>query len=275
MRIWLQKHTVEGRLPLLDAIYRRHAAAVLDPATEVRVEGLPAATYGASLPAGIASYDAAEAMFSWYFAAQSFAAERAGYDAYAIGATTDPGLADARSISAIPVLGLGETAFLACAELGLAFGVVGAVAELEERLRANIDGYGLRRRLAGFAYLEDGPALVRQALEGDPAPFLSSFEEAAREVAGLGARVIIPGEGLPNEVLFGAGIEEAGGAPILDTSGLLLKAAQHQAELRRSGLWRPPGAGAQRPLPESERDRLFALYAPPAITRPGPAADTA
>ena len=94
-------------------------------------------------------------------------------------------------------------------------------------------------------------------------------------MARLGARVIIPGEGLPNEVLFGAGIEEAGGAPILDTSGLLLKAAQHQAELRRSGLWRPPAAGAHRPLPEPERDRLFALFAPPAITRPGPAVDTA
>lgn len=35
MRIWLQKHVIEDRLPELDRWYRAHIADVVDPGTEV------------------------------------------------------------------------------------------------------------------------------------------------------------------------------------------------------------------------------------------------
>lgn len=269
MRIWLQKHTVEGRVPLLDATYRRHVAAMLDESAEVRVEGLPPATYQALLPAELVRFGAAEAMFSWFFAAQALVAERAGYDAYVIGASTDPGLFEARAVASIPVLGYGETAFFECARRGLPFGIVGCIPELAELLAANVDRYGLTRWLSGFSYLEDGPSLIRQALQGEPDDFLARFAEGGRRLIEQGARVIIPGEGLPNEVLFGAGVSRVDQTPILDGDGLLLRAAAHQVEIEARGIIPFPGETFQhRRLPDGERDRLFDLFSPASMAPP-------
>lgn len=269
MKIWLQKHTVEGRLPLLDETYRRHVAKVLGEGAEVHVAGLPRETYEALLPAGHVRYGSAEAMFSWYFGAQALVAERAGYDAYVIGASTDPGIEAARAIAQIPVLGFGETAFFACAQRGLRFGIVGCVSELQVMLRANLRRYGLMDWLVGFGYLHDGPSLVRQALQGEPAAFLAEFRRQAQDMIRLGAQVLIPGEGLPNEVLFANAVAEIDGTPILDGNGLLLTTAEHQLRVAALGVFGLPTSGFQHArLPEAERERLFDLFAPRSITGP-------
>jgi len=268
VKIWLQKHTVEGRLPLLDDTYRRHVAAALGDSTEVRIEGLPPATYETLLPASLVRYPSVEAMVSWHFAAQAFVAEQAGYDAYVIGASTDPGLFEAREIASIPVLGLGQTAFFYCARHGLPFAIVGCVAELSGLLTANIDRYGLGRWLVGSAYLEDGPALIQKALQGEQGDFVRSFEERARSMIDRGARVIIPGEGLPNEALFAAGVSAVDGTPILDANGLLLRSAVHDVELVSHGVAPVLGESVgHQQLPPDERQRLFDLFAPRAIPR--------
>jgi allantoin racemase len=270
VKIWFQKHTIEGRLPFLDGAYRRHVGSVLDSSGEVHFASLPEGTYEHSLPADYVRYGSVEAMFSWFFAAQAVTAENSGYDAYVIGTSQDPGLREARALATIPVLGYGETAFFACAQRSLPFAVIGCIPELEEPIAANIERYGLRRWLVGFSYLEDGPSLIQQALEGDQEEFLRRFANRTRDLIKLGARVIIPGEGLPNEVLFAAGISEIDGIPVLDANGLLLKSAEHQVQLADLGVLRLPTEGYEhRRLPQSERRRLFDVFAPPTIPREG------
>ena len=264
VRIWFQKHTVEGRLPLLDDGYRRHVAAVAAEGTEVRFESLPPATYESPLPEGFVRYGSAEAMFSWFFAAQAHTAERAGYDAYVIGTSQDPGLPEARALASIPVLGYGETAFFTCASLGMRFGVVGFIPELAEPISENIHRYGLERWFAGFEYLEDAAGIVEEALSGNPDTFLDLFAARCTAMARRGAHIVVPGEGLPNEILFSRGVRQAGGLPILDADGLLIRAAEHAVALRRRGIVPPATAGYRfRTLPDEQQGRLFELFAPP------------
>lgn len=234
MRIWLQKHTVEGRLPLLDQWYREHIAQLTAADTTVDVHSLPAGAYPADIPASVVRFGSVETFFAGYFAQQALNAERAGYDAFVIATSQDPGLREARSLVEIPVLGYGETSFHFAAMSGQRFAIVGCVKELAEPLEENIRRHGLIHKFCGFEYLDDGPAVIQKALGGDGDELFKGFEDAAERAVARGAQLIIPGEGLPNEALWHAGITEIGGAHIVDSDGLLLKAAELMVFLRNS-----------------------------------------
>lgn len=265
MRLWFQKHSVSGRLPLLDDSYRRHVRAVAGAGTRVHFASLPPRTYESALPAQLVRFGSAEAMFSWHFARQAVVAERKGYDAYLIGTSQDPGLQEARALTDVPVLAYGETAFFTCASMGLPFGVVGFIPELAEPIAENVDRYGLGKWCRGFEYLDGGRELVEAGLSGRPAAFLRGFEQSCEAMVRRGARIIVPGEGLPNEILFTAGVHTVAGVPVLDADGLLIKAAEHVVALRRLAVVPTPREGYRfRALPSAEFDRLFDLFAGPA-----------
>lgn len=268
MRICFQKHTVEGRLPGLDDAYRRHFAEVVRPDTQVEIRTLPAETYSADVPEGLVRYGAVEALFASYFAFSAADAAGGGADAFVIGASQDPGLAEARAVANIPVLGYGETAFHLAAMTGRSFGLVGFIPELEEPIRDNLARYGLLARLRAFAYLDAGTESVIDALRGEPKRFLDSFAKAADQITAAGAEVIIPGEGLPNEILWGAGVRNHAGAAVLDVDGALVKAAELLVDLRQLGCLPESGNGyrSRRPPPETMQ-RLLALFQPAHVGR--------
>lgn len=243
MRIWFQKHTVEGRLPLLDQWYAEHLARVARPGTVVDIHTLPSAAYPKQIPEGVVRYGAVEIFFSQYFARQAYEAERQGYDAYVIGTSQDPGLAEARSLAGIPVLGYGETSFHVAGMTGHNFAIVGFIPELAEPLAENIAKAGLTHRFRGFSYIEDGARIVPAALQGEIEPFLRLFETAAKRAIADGAQLIVPGEGLPNEILVEAGVTEIDGVPILDPDGLVVKMAETLVDLHKLGIFSRSTAG--------------------------------
>jgi allantoin racemase len=268
MRIWFQKHTVAGRSPWLDESYQRHARELLDPGTVVDFHTLPPAVYDTRLPADHVRFGQLEVFFSWYFAERAVEAERAGYDAYVIGTSQDPGLAAARSLVSIPVVGYGQVAFEFLRSQGLRFGVMGFVPALEEVLRENLTGYGCADLCVGFRYLPEGRQLVEDGLPaGGLATLLDRMREQAGRLRALGAQVVVPGEGIPNELLCGTGVRELAGLPFLDANALALATAQMHARTRALGVWHRavPGYHTDR-APAAEVDRLRAIFAP-AITR--------
>ena len=160
MKIWFQKHTIIGRNPWLDEAYEQHAAAVLPPGVQVDFHSLPPEVYEGTLPADYVRFGQLEVLFSWYFADQAVEAERAGYSAFIIGTSQDPGLDMARSLVSIPVVGYGETVFDLLSTQGLRFGVVGFIPALEEILTENLIRNGWHRHCVGFDYIPEGRALV-------------------------------------------------------------------------------------------------------------------
>lgn len=263
VRLWFQKHTIEGRLPLLDDAYRRHFSDVARPGTTVEVHTLPADAYESPIPQGFVRYGAVEALFSAHFAASAWHAEQQGFDAFLVGASQDPGLLEARALTDIPVLGYGETAFHVAAMTGRSIGVVGFIPELEEPIRENLARFGFAHRVRGFAYVDAGTEATVEALRGNPEQFLAAFATAADRVVARGAEVIVPGEGLPNEILWAAGVRSHAGAAILDADGVLIKAAELLVDLHRLGSLGMSGNGyrSRRPPHEALR-RLVGMFRP-------------
>ena len=78
-----------------------------------------------------------------------------------------------------------------------------------------------------------------------------------------GAEVIIPADGLTNEILFAAGIREVDGATVIDANGLLVKMAELFVDLRRMGVIAKPGRGYHNRRPGEEHlSHLLRLFAP-------------
>jgi allantoin racemase len=69
------------------------------------------------------------------------------------------------------------------------------------------------------------------AMFADPAPFVASFTEQARAAITERADVIIPAEGVLNELLFAAGLREVDGVSVMDCVGVTLLYAELLAKL--------------------------------------------
>lgn len=250
MRIWLQKHVVEDRLPQLDEWYRAHIDAVVDPGTEVVIHTLPRRTYETDVPYQYVTYGAVAVYFNHYFARSAVRAERAGFDAWVIAAGQDPGLPAARTLASIPTLGYGSTAFHHCAREEIRFAIVGFAAGLREPILDNVHRYRTERLLAGYAVIPSGKDAVVDAITGSPQRFLDEFHAAADQLAADGAQVIIPAEGLPAEILWHYGIRTLAGLPVLDPLGMLLKAAENEVRLRNLRCTARPATGFHFARPE-------------------------
>ena len=268
MRIWFQKHTIIGRNPWLDNAYERHFATILPPGTSVTLASLPPEAYEASIPADYVQYGQVEVFFSWYFAYQAVVAERAGYDAYVIGTSQDPGLRMARSLVSIPVIGYGESTFALLHGQGIKFGIVGFIPALEEVLAENLLSYGSAASCVGFEYVHSGRQLVEAALQGgDVADLVAAMSLAADRLRARGAQVIVPGEGLPNEALWAAGVRCLGDLPFIDADGVAVITADALSRAKELGIW---SAGTTsyhtRRASPNEIDRLCEIFAPAVVS---------
>ncbi|MFM9033667.1 MAG: aspartate/glutamate racemase family protein [Mycobacterium sp.] len=243
MRIWLQKHVVEGRMPALDEWYRAHIAAVVDPGTEVAIHTLPRRAYDVDVPYEYVSFGVLAVHFNHYFAQTAVRAERDGFDAWVIAAGQDPGLSAARTLATIPTLGYGSVTFHHCAREEMRFGLVGFADGLREPIAATVARNRAEHLLTGYRLIAGGKDSVVAAIAGDPEVFITDFTAAAARAADEGAQVIVPAEGLPAEILWHYGIRTLSDLPVLDPLGLLLKAAENEVRLRALGCTGRPTTG--------------------------------
>jgi allantoin racemase len=252
VRIWLQKHTVAGRVPALDACYDRLVGIAADLGAELDIHTLPAEVYDADVPAGFVRHGAIEEHFSWWFARQAVEAERQGYDVFLLTVSQDPGLRLARHLTGIPCIGYGETSLRLAQQLTDRIGVVGFIPELQVPIEENFRRYGLGDAQVTFSYLGIDGAAIARAFEGDDAEFRAAFTAAAERCLSAGCEVIIPGEGLPNELLVRAGISRIDGAAVIDSDAAAVHMAVTVGRLAASGAVVRPTRGYwnDRPVPD-------------------------
>jgi len=235
LRIWHQSFSDLDLVPIYRNTLARHAAAVMPPGDEVVLHGLRPGTYGAAFaPIHAIRHRYLEFLNETQICEAARAAERAGYDAFAIACFYDPGLRSARSLVDIPCVGLSETCMLVACSLGQRFGLV----SLEESQRTQHEelarAYGLRERLAAVVPMH--PPIDEYMLEADEAgsrPFLQSFEQACRRLVDAGAEIVIPGDGFLNEMVWRHGLKTVAGVPLMDALGTLFHHAAFMAGLHR------------------------------------------
>jgi allantoin racemase len=235
MRIWHQSFSDLDLVPLYRATLCRHAAQVLPPGDSVTLHGVRPGTYGQDFaPIHAIRHRYLEFVNEAQVCEAAMAAERTGYDAFALGCFYDPALRAARSLVDIPCVGLSETCMLVACSLGHRFGLVslegGQRAQHEELARA----YGLKERLAGVVPMH--PPIDEYMLEigeEEARPLLDAFGEACRCLVEMGAEVVIPGDGFLNEFVWRHGMRTAhGGAVVMDALGTLFRYAGFMADAR-------------------------------------------
>ncbi|SDE40343.1 aspartate/glutamate racemase family protein [Belnapia rosea] len=236
MRIWHQSFSDLDRAPVYRATLARHAAAMLPPRDAVVLHGLRPGTYGPDVaPIHAIRHRYLEYLNEAQVIEAALAAERADYDAFALGCFFDPALRAVRSLVDIPCLGLSETCMLVACSLGQRFGLVALEASQRARHEELARSYGLRERLAGVVAMH--PPIDKYSLECDEdaaRPFLAAFHAACGRLVEMGAEVVIPGDGFLNEFVWCQGLTASHGAVVMDALGTLFRYAQFMAGARAS-----------------------------------------
>lgn len=261
MRIWHQSFTVLSDLPAYADALARHARKVLRPDTELILHGQLAGTYPANYPDDDIAYGYLYAMHGNQWIAAARAAERDGFDAYAMCTLPNPMLREARAVVDIPVVGLGETSAHLATMYGQRFGILLFIDRMIPLYREQMRGYGLSDRCAA---IRASGLSFRDVLAGfsRPEPVIERFQQAARAmIRDDGADVIIPGE-VPLSLLLAInGVARVDEVPVLDTFATTLKMTELMVDIRRATGIRHSRHGFFNSVPSPERvDQVASFY---------------
>ena len=240
-RIWHQSMAELDSLPVYREALAAHLPRLLPPEarTEVVLHGLPSGTY----PAEAAPIDVLIHPYAYHLTMSRVLenvvqAEREGFDAVALGSYSEPLLREARSIVSIPVASMAEATLLVGCSMARSMAIVTVSAEVARMTERLVVGHGLEKRVGGVYVLN--PPLNEHAIArafDEPGPLLASFAETARRGIAEGADLVIPAEGVFNEVLFAQGVQRLDEVPVMDCLGVTFLYAELLVKLReRTGL---------------------------------------
>jgi Asp/Glu/hydantoin racemase len=223
MRIWYQSMTC-----LDDS--GRYAQTILDTAlrlfrgsAEISVEGIERSTYFGHVPGEVFKYPLLKSLVQRRSVDAALAAERQGYDAFIIGSFSEPFLKETRGAVNIPVASLAESALTTAWSLTERFALITLSPAYARRLRDLTHRHGLQSRLGG-TYALDSSYMERHATAalGDPTELLDKFEQTAHKAIADGADLIIPAEGILNQIVAESGLNEVEGAVVIDSVAVCL-----------------------------------------------------
>jgi allantoin racemase len=248
MKLWYQSMTRQAAWPGYNRALRDVLEGAADAGTTFEVHGI-------TERGGIGDqYRYLEFVETQEVLANVERATREGFDGFLIGNICDPGLREAREITDMPVLGLGETSFHLACMMGANFALVTGSPKHVPKIVENVRRYGLQERMHsarsmqmvrlvdlddGFTKPEVGAALAQRFLDGVA---LASAE---------GAEIAIPAVGVLMVLLARAGVNDSGpnGIPVLNGVKALVKMGETAVRLRAlmGGNWTSRRAMYQQP----------------------------
>jgi Asp/Glu/hydantoin racemase len=231
--------------PLDDyGVYRscleRHVNVVAAPGTTVTVHGATADSYIGLTPTQLLRYPYARHLIQAQAVEHCLHAAADGYDAIALATFSDPYLTECRSVVDIPVTSMPESSLLVGCSCAARMALVTLGPSNVRRVRDLVRRLGFTERVSTVMPLD--PPVTEADLVGflandDFAEFVSRFLVVARRAVESGADLVIPAEGVFNEVLFQAGCQRVDDAPVMDVLGVLIGYTELMVQLRsRTGL---------------------------------------
>jgi Asp/Glu/hydantoin racemase len=238
-----------GRFGRYQQALEKHVAAVAGEGVEVVLHGLRPGTYGSIPPAEVLRYPYAFHALLSQVIEHVQQAEREGYDAVAIASYTEPFVREARSVVDIPVASMAESTLLTGCSVARKSALITVSEDIVVMAERIIAASALERRVATVLALDPAVNEPQLLVAFDtPAPVLDSFHATARRAIAAHADVIIPAEGVLNELLVAQGVRDIDGVPVMDSVGVVLLHAEMLAKLhRRTGLH--PGRRWDHPKP--------------------------
>jgi Asp/Glu/hydantoin racemase len=157
------------------------------------------------------------------------------HDAFVIANSLDPALVELREMLDVPVLSFMEVACFTACQMGETFGLVLVNDRFTPHYTDIVRSYGLTSRLTGTEPVRfDNIRRLNDAFTDDKvgAELMEQLMEACRRLIARGAEVIIPA-GPQSALLALRGIFQIDGVPILNSYGLLVKAAEVAVAMHR------------------------------------------
>ncbi len=191
-----------------------------------------------------------------------YEAEKNGFDAVILGHFQDSGLAEAKSIVDIPVLGLGESSMLHACLLARRIGLITINPRFITYHREQISTYGLEKRIIDVAALEFEPGEFT-ALFDDPDRIdstMASLKEQAQLLIRNGAELIIPAGGIPMLACAAAGGLYIGEVPVMNGLSVVMKQAEMAIQLRQLGEYPTSRAGCFLKPPQEYIEAALSLH---------------
>lgn len=235
IRIWHQSGAPFASLGAYSEMLERHVREVVAPTTEVDFHGLDPSNFGGRAPAEVFKYAYARHLILGKIVEHCVQAEREGYDAVAIASYSDPFVREARSVVDIPIVSMAESSMLLSCSAAKRFALITLTPENVWRLQEMVERHGMERRVSGIYPLE--PRLSEKDLVGafaDPRAVVAIFEKAVALAVADGAELVIPAEGVLNELLFAHGLHRVDATPVLDCVGATFLHAELMVRMRRT-----------------------------------------
>lgn len=233
LRLWHQSMAeLDAFPPYRDALVA-HLDRLVGDRARIDLHGAAPGTYDGVPPIDVLNHPLAFHRLLGQVLDNAMRAEDEGYDAFVISSFTEPFLLEARSAVDIPVVAMPESTLLTACSLGRLSAIVTVGPEIGWIARQIVDRHALTARVAGIYPVHppvSEPAIVRAF--DDPAELLDAFRAAAADAVADGADVLIPAEGILNEVCVAHGLTEIDGAIVLDAVGTTFEHAIMMCRLR-------------------------------------------
>ncbi|MGE0314278.1 MAG: aspartate/glutamate racemase family protein [Lautropia sp.] len=231
MKIWYQSMTKASAWPAYNAALRQVLEEAGDSGTRFHIRGI-------EKRGGVGDqYRYLELIETQEVLENVEQATREGYDAFLIGNICDPGLREAREITDMPVLGLGETSAQIATLLGGNFSMITGSPKHVPKLVEHMRRYGHRDTLHSARSMQMIRLVDLDQGFSDPATgqaLISRFLSEAQRADAEGAEVAIPAVGVLMVLLARAGINVTApdGIPILNGVKALVKMGESAVRLR-------------------------------------------
>ena len=229
-KIWFQGATDRVQHSPYITKLEAHLKAVVEPDTTL--------SFNTTTPPATTTHAVTEFRMARNFIKNAVKAEREGWDAMAITHFQDAGLAEVKSVTKIPVMGLGETTLSFALTLGRRLGLVTINPQFIPWHEDQLIRYGMSGRVTGVRAVD---CKVSEFMEAFAAPesevarnLRKKFEREVEALLAAGADVIVPAGGLPMMMFAAVRGAAMGGAPIVDGVAVLAKMTETAVRLRRS-----------------------------------------
>lgn len=239
MRICYQSGVETGTAANYVEALKAHFRRVADESTEINFSGVPAGTWQGYQAAQASGYPQIfKAHGCPAFLDNAMAAEREGYDAFIVGAFTEPAVREIRSAVEIPVISALEATLLTACTVARRIGLIVPNEDVGYVVHLNVQEHRLQDRVAAIRVMS--PELSDSDLNAafdDPGPLLARFEETARLAIADHVDAVIPAEGIIAAIVARQGLLQVDGATVLDAIGIPILYAQFMRQLwDRTGL---------------------------------------
>jgi allantoin racemase len=233
-RIWYQSMTPLGRLPNYKDCLQRHAERVCQDGVEISVNGASEKWFAAHMPGQIFRYAYAKHVIQGEIIGICRGAEAQGYDAVILGSFSEPYLVEIRSVLSIPVISMAESSMLLACSMAEQFSLVALSPSQVGRLRHVVERHGLGERMREIVTLAH-PVHEKELDDAfaKPKAIIDDFSAAAKRAVDAGADVVIPAEGVLNEVIFWNEVKSIDSATVLDSVGASLLFAELMVNMKR------------------------------------------